>query len=135
MEMVGAVLAVCLATKIKESLQMEFKETRYFTDSYAVLGILLRDSATFLEFVGTRVSEIKSKSTPDTEWYWVPGEQNLADMGTRPNVLPHKMDEGKPYQEWMQWMYQHPSEWPVKKNFEVPPPEEFCKDMTQAMCG
>jgi len=37
MELVGAVLAVRLAVKIKDALQMEFGETRYFTDSSAVL--------------------------------------------------------------------------------------------------
>jgi hypothetical protein len=35
------------------------------------------DSASFLEFVGTRVSEIKSLSSPDEEWFWIPTDCNL----------------------------------------------------------
>jgi hypothetical protein len=41
----------------------------YFTHSSAVLGILSKDSATYLEFFGTRVSEIKINSDTDKEWF------------------------------------------------------------------
>ncbi len=44
--------------------------------------MIFKDSGTFLEFVGTQVSEIRTKSKVDTEWFWVPGELNPADMGT-----------------------------------------------------
>jgi hypothetical protein len=64
MELVGALLAVRLAHKITDSLRMELEAVRYFTDSSAVLGMLSKDSASFLEFVGTRVSEIRIKSDP-----------------------------------------------------------------------
>jgi hypothetical protein len=88
MEVVGALLAVRLARKIQDSLQMELEAVRYFTDSTAVLGMILRESATYQEFVGTRVSEIRTKSDPETEWFWIPGEMNVADMGTRPPCCP-----------------------------------------------
>ena len=58
--MVGALLAVRLARKIRDSLQMELEAVRYFTDSTAVLGMVLRESATYQEFVSTSVSEIKT---------------------------------------------------------------------------
>jgi hypothetical protein len=77
--------------KIRDSLQMELGAVRFFTDSSAVLGMLSKDSASFLEFVGNRVSEIKIKSNPETDWFWIPGELNPADMGTRPTVLPADM--------------------------------------------
>jgi hypothetical protein len=47
MELVGALLAVRLAWKIQDSLQMELEAVRYFTDSTAVLGMILRESATY----------------------------------------------------------------------------------------
>jgi hypothetical protein len=53
--------------------------------------MLRADSASLLEFVGTRVSEIKTKSNPEEEWFWVPTDCNLADMGTRPTVQPDEM--------------------------------------------
>jgi hypothetical protein len=108
MELVGALLAVRLARKIRDSLQMELEAVRYFTDSTAVLGMILRESVTYQEFVGTRVSEIRTKSDPETEWFWIPGEMNIVDMGTRPTVLPGDMGPGTPYQEGLPWMRESP---------------------------
>jgi hypothetical protein len=90
---------VRLARKIQDSLQMELEAVRYFTDLTAMLGMILRESATYQEFVGTRASEIRTKLDPETEWFWIPGEMNVADMGTRPTVLPRDMGPGTPYQE------------------------------------
>ncbi len=90
----GALLAVRLARKIRASLQMELEAVRYFTNSTAVLGMILRESATYQEFVGMRVSKIQTKSDPETEWFWIPGELNIADMGMRPTVLPGDMGPG-----------------------------------------
>ncbi len=87
-------MAVCLAQKVKEAMRKNFSETRYFTDSPAVLGILRADSASLLEFVGTHVIEIKTKSNPDEEWYWVPTDCNLAAIGTRPLVSLEEMGWG-----------------------------------------
>ncbi len=129
MELVGALLAVRLARKIRDSLQMELEAVRYFTNSTAVLGMILRESATYQEFVGTRVGEIRTKSDPETEWFWIPGEMNIADMGMRPTVLPGDMGPGTPYQEGLPWMRGPPEAWPTKKTFTPPPPEECKKDM------
>jgi hypothetical protein len=129
MELMGALLAVRLARKIQDSLQMELEAVRYFTDSMAVLGMILRESATYQEFVGTRVSEIRTKSDPETEWFWIPGQMNIADMGKRPTVVPGDMGPGTPYQEGLPWMKGPPETWPAKKTFTPPPPEECKKDM------
>jgi hypothetical protein len=120
MELVGALLAVRLARKIRDSLQVELEAVRYFIDSTAVLGMILRESATYQEFVGTRVSEIRTKSDPETEWFWIPGELNITDMGTRPTVLPEDMGPDTPYQEELPWMREPPEAWPTKKTFTPP---------------
>jgi hypothetical protein len=75
------------------------------------------------------VSEIKTKSDPETEWFWIPGEQNIADMGTRPTVMLKDMGPGTPYQEGLPWMRELPEAWRTKKTFTPPPPEECKKDM------
>jgi hypothetical protein len=79
----GSLVKVRLYQKIKDSLKLEIGEVRFFSDSSAVIGMIFKDSGTFLEFVGTRVSEIRTKSKVDTEWFWISGELNPADMGTR----------------------------------------------------
>ncbi len=129
MELMGALLAVRLSQKIQDALQMELEAVRYFMDSAVALGMILRESATYQEFIGTRVSEIRTKSEPETEWFWIPGEMNIADMGTRPTVVPKDMGPGTPYQEGMSWMKEPPETWPAKKTFAPPPPEECKKDM------
>ena len=132
MELMGSLVAVRLYQKIKDSLRMEIEGVRFFTDSSAVLGMLNKDSGTFLEFVGTRVSEIRTKSKVDTEWFWIPGELNPADMGTRPTLNPGNMGEESPYQKGFPWMYQPVESWPVKKDF-TPPPAEECRRMSHRL--
>jgi hypothetical protein len=107
MELLGALLAVRLARKIRD----RFGGTRYFTDSSVILGMLRCDSASFLEFVGTRVSQVKALSSPEKEWFWIPTDCNLADLGTRPNVEPGDLQEGSDYQDGMAWMRLPEAEW------------------------
>ncbi len=135
MELMGSLVAVRLYQKIKDSLRLEMEGVRFFMDSSAVLGMINKDSGTFLEFVGTRVSEIRTKSKVDTEWFWIPGELNPADMGTRPTMTPGSMGEDTPYQKGLPWMYQPVETWPVRKDFTPPPVEECRKDVTQATCS
>jgi hypothetical protein len=131
----GSLVAVKLYQKIKDSLRLEISGVRFFTDSSAVLGMINKDSGTFLEFVGARVSEIRTKSKVDTEWFWIPGELNPADMGTRPTMTLGNMGEDTPYQSGLPWMYQPVETWPTKKDFTPPPAEECRKDVTQAICA
>jgi hypothetical protein len=100
MELMGSLVAVRLYQKIKDSLCLEVSEIRFFTDSLAVLGMIFKDSGTFLEFVSTRVSEIWTKSKVDTEWFWVPGTLNPADMGDLTHDDPARHGGGYPLPDW-----------------------------------
>jgi hypothetical protein len=131
LELQGAVASVRLAQQVEEFLGITFAWRYFFTDLSAVLGMLRRESAAFQEFVGTRVSEVKTKSDPESEWYWIPTDKNLADMGTRPNVDPSDMGQDSHYQTGMPWMAEEESCWPVNQSFSRPPEEEFRK---QAVC-
>jgi hypothetical protein len=131
LELQGAVASVRLAQQVEEFLGITFARRYFFTDSSAVLGMLRGESASFKEFVGTRVSEVKTKSNPESEWYWVPTDKNLADMGTRPNVDPADMGPESHYQNGMPWMSEEVSRWPVSQSFARPPEEEF---RNQAVC-
>jgi hypothetical protein len=87
------------------------------------------DSASFLEFVGTRVSQVKALSSPEKEWFWIPTDCNLADLGTRPNMEPGDLQEGSDYQDGMAWMRLPEAEWPTRQHFSPPPQEERRKDV------
>jgi hypothetical protein len=60
-ELMGFLVAFRLYQKIRDSLKLDIGEVRIFINSSAVLGMIFRDSESFLEFVGTRVSEIRTK--------------------------------------------------------------------------
>ncbi len=61
MELAVAVYSVRLARKVREALKIPLARTCYFTDSSAVLGMLRTESGKFTEFVGARVSRVKSE--------------------------------------------------------------------------
>jgi hypothetical protein len=100
MELMGALAAVRLHQEIQDSLNLDIRKVRFFTDSSAGWGMIFRDSGSFLECLGTRVSKIRAKSKVEIEWFWIPGELNPVDMGTRPTVTPkgygsgHALPEG-----------------------------------------
>ncbi len=85
MELMGSLVAVRLYQKIRDSLRLEIEGVRFFTDSSAVLGMLNKDSGTFLEFVGTRVSEIRTKSKVDTSGSGSPGNSTRQTWGRDPH--------------------------------------------------
>jgi hypothetical protein len=61
MELVVAVNSVRLARKVREALKIPLAGTRYFANSSAVLGMLRTESGKFTEFMGARVSKVKSE--------------------------------------------------------------------------
>ena len=127
LELQGALAAVRLVQQVEEFLGLSFNQRFFFTDSSAVLGMLRSESASFQEFVGTRVSEVKSKSNLLTEWFWVPTLENVADIGTRETVEPADMMAGSRYQSGPEWAQRDQAEWPVNQSFGKPPEEEFKK--------
>jgi hypothetical protein len=131
MELVAAVNSVRLTRKVREALKIPLSETRYFTDSSAVLGMLQTKSGKFLEFVGARVSEVKVNSDVENEWRWLEGNCNPADLGTRSRATPQDLIFGSEYQVGMPWMMEPESTWPCKKSFSPAPVEAFRKDMRE----
>ena len=127
MELQGAVAGVRLADKVQNHLKINFKKRRFFTDSSAVLGMLTGDMSTFQEFVGTRVSEIRSKSDAKTEWSWIPTDKNLADLGTRAAVVPDDLSAESDYQNGMDWMRDAEETWPTEFKKGPVPEEEKLK--------
>ena len=125
-------MAIRLAHKICDTFQFQFAKICYFTNSSSVLGMLHKDSVAFHEFVGNRVSEIKSKSNV-SQWAWVPTDKNPADLGTRTNCTPAELGPETTYQKGMPWMCTPFDQWPTKSSFSAPPPEELRRDLVMAM--
>jgi hypothetical protein len=115
LELLGSVASVRLAASIQESLSFEFGKRYFFTDSSCVFGMIRGECGAFQEFIGTRTGEIKSKSDPATEWFWVPTLHNLADMGTRNDVTPEALHPESQYLNGTDWMCQEFETWPVNQ--------------------
>ncbi|XP_062602451.1 uncharacterized protein LOC134264167 [Saccostrea cucullata] len=82
LELCGAVLASRLRQKLVTEMNFKFSKIVHIVDSMIVRAQIQRESYGFGTFVATRVAEIQSTSDP-TEWWWVQGDQNPADMTTR----------------------------------------------------
>lgn len=132
-ELLGALASVRIAEKIENGCRLNFTKRYFFTDSSAVLGMINGECGAFNEFVGTRVSEIKSKSNPAEEWLWLPGNDNLADMGTREDTVPKDLEIGSDYQNGKEWMHKDVSEWPASRSPGKAPTEELTKAAQKVM--
>ena len=126
MELQAAVLGVRLCAKIEQYSGLQFSKKYFLTDASSVLGMIRGDCSTFLEFVGTRVSEIRSKSAAE-DWYWIPTGENLADLGTRPFTNPHELDRNSEYQIGKAWMTKPVDEWPISYKIGQVPEDEKLK--------
>ena len=125
MELMGAITGIRLADTITRGLRFPVGRRWFFTDNSAVLAMIQKPSGSFLEFVGTRVGEIRSKSEPEKEWFWIPTQFNLADMGTRDNVVPEDISPGSSYQCGQPWMNSAAAEWPSTQSPGKLPEEEL----------
>ena len=124
-ELLGAVTTVRLAVSVQEAVKFQFGRRFFFTDSTAVYGMIQGDCGSFEEFVGVRVGEIKFKTKPDSEWFWIPSKQNLADLGTRDDVSPEILDEKSVYQCGLEWMSESEEKWPINQSKGEVPKEEL----------
>ena len=82
LELQAAVLAVRLATVIRQEMSYVFERTVFWTDSQVVLQFISNESRTFRTFVANRVAEIRESSEP-LDWKHVPGKQNPSDIASR----------------------------------------------------
>ena len=73
--------AGCLATS-KNALDIPIDSINFYSDSQAVLGYLANTTRRFFVYVSNRVARVLSSSTA-AQWFFVPGEHNPADLGTR----------------------------------------------------
>ena len=133
-ELMGAVGAVRLAENIQSSISLEFGRRFFFTDSSAVFGMIRGECGAFQEFVGTRTGEIKSKSNPDTEWFWLPTKENPADMGTRDDITPSSLGPESTYLNGLPWMKTSEEKWPVNQKPGRVPEEEMISAAKTVMC-
>ena len=82
LELQAAVLAVRLKQTLLEELDLPISEVKLWSDSQIVIKYIKNTSKKFSLFVMNRLNEIRLNSNI-SEWKYVPGSENPADMCTR----------------------------------------------------
>ena len=82
LELLAAVIGVRLRKTIELECRFKFQKVIHVVDSEIVRAMIQRDSYGFNTFTSTRIGEIQEGSEPG-DWYWVNGENNIADMITQ----------------------------------------------------
>ena len=119
MELNGAVVNKRLRDVITEESRLEFEKVHHIIDSETVLCQLYKVASKFQVFEGVRIGEIQAAMNGDmTQWAWVAGTSNVADLTTRPQP-PSALAEGSEWQNGPSWLYLPESQWPVKRNPHV----------------
>lgn len=120
-ELCAAVLACRLREKIQHELDWQFESVHHLVDSAIVRDQIQKDSYKFKSYVGTRITEIQSKSNP-SEWWWIRSEINPADMLTRPATI-QQMGEDSVWQNGPEFLKLPIEQWPVKQTTETELPD------------
>ena len=115
LELMGAILGLRLAMKVKELLG--YTSLRFWTDSMDVIHWIHGQSRRYKPFVAHRVGEIQEHTSPQ-QWCHVPGSKNPADLATRGA----KMEDLSGDSSWTTgpaFLYQEEEHWPPRKDASV----------------
>ena len=116
-ELKGAVLAASMTHIIKRNLLDSIKSVTYFTDSSICLFWINQDYRPLQVSVRNSVIEIR-RLTLAENWYHIPSEENIADLGTRSATI-DDISEGSDWQEGKTWMRGQREHFPAKSIKDV----------------
>ena len=113
LELCAAVIGCRLGKTIQKQMTYNFSEIMYIVDSIIVRSQIQKKSYGFGTFVATRVGEIKEKTGP-SQWWWVEGRSNPADMLTRPQK-PDNLAAASIWQTGPDFLRKSRATWPVSQ--------------------
>ncbi|KAJ8405599.1 hypothetical protein AAFF_G00315790 [Aldrovandia affinis] len=116
-EVCGTVYATRLRKYVERHGRLQIEHWIHLVDSRTVLGAIQRESYGYQSFFANRIGEIQKAGSP-TEWWWIPGECNVADIITR-GAAPEELSEDSPWQKGPGFLEKPFEEWPVKSAAEV----------------
>ncbi len=116
-EVCGAVFATRLKGYVLKHGRLDVEKWFHFIDSQTVLGAIQKESYGFQTFFANRVGEIQ-KAGPVTDWWWIPGEINIADLVTR-GCSPELLGENSVWQKGPEFLSSPVEDWPIKSASEV----------------
>ena len=112
-EICGAVFAARLRKYVEKHGGLEIERWLHLVDSQTVLGAIQRESYGYQTFFANRVGEIQ-KAGPVEDWWWIPGELNIADIITRGGTH-EDLKEDSTWQDGPEFLKWPVEEWPKKQ--------------------
>ena len=132
LELMGAVVALRLATVVASSLGMDLHQVHFWSDSMNVLHWIRNSSRQFKPFVAHRVGEIQT-ATDSSQWRYVPSKLNPADMLTRGTTVA-KLVENSAWWEGPDFI-QDESVWPNQPHHKMTGSSQIkCESKASARC-
>ena len=109
LELCAAVLAVKIADRIVDAMNLPIQSLTFWTDSKIVLAWLARSSATWQTFVANRVSIIQALSEIK-QWKYISSAQNPADLISR-GATSSMLQHSALWWHGPEFLLQHEDEW------------------------
>lgn len=111
LELLGATLLADLFTNVKTILTKNITKSYLWTDSEIVIKWLAKPSEQLKVFVANRVEKIH-EATVDSEWNWIAGKQNPADLASR-GVTPQQLQQNSLWWHGPEWLSMNKECWPI----------------------
>ncbi|XP_068223879.1 uncharacterized protein [Palaemon carinicauda] len=113
-ELCGALVAARMRETIVKEMNFEFESVMHIVDSAIVRAQIQKESYGFGTFTATKIAEIQSK-TDVGEWSWVSGDNNPADLTTKP-AKPIDLGQESMWQMGPAFLTLPISKWPIRKD-------------------
>ena len=113
LELCGALIGSRLRMTIADNMDFSFSRIFHLVDSSIVRAQIQKESYGFATFVATRIGEIQSLTDP-AEWWWIPTDENPADLVTR--VTPaENLSVESTWQKGPSFLTKPVEHWPISK--------------------
>ena len=117
-ELFAAVVNTHTGEIVKRSLKNLHKTSTKLTDSQIALYWISNDDKPLKKWVRSPVLEIQ-RFTNKQQWFYIPSDQNLADIGTRRGVTFKEVNQSSLWINGHQWMKQPKSFFPIQSTADI----------------
>ncbi|XP_066928813.1 uncharacterized protein [Clytia hemisphaerica] len=117
-ELFAALVNTHISEIVKRSLKSLHDSSIKLTDSQIAMYWISNHDKPLKKWVRSRVLEIL-RFSDKKDWYYVPTDQNLADLGTRRGATFQDIDQSSNWINGHQWMKQSQSSFPIQSASEV----------------
>ena len=124
LELNGAVIGARIREFIVREMNFTFEKVYHLTDSGIVQAQIQAESHHFQPFTAVRIGEIQNKTQKD-EWFWIPGDVNVADMVTRTDYTIESLTNI--WQKGPEFLSKPVDEWPIKRNLTTEIPDKIVR--------